>query len=239
MTYARPGSRPRAVGLALALALIVTAFLAFSLPPYLRGDSRVPPTFDLHYPLLVAHVLLASVAMFAAVAQIWPGLRIRRPVLHRTVGRIYVVATLPAASSALVIGALTPFGPILAVSNIVLATLWLWFTVAGFRAVRQRRFVAHRRHMIRSAALALSIITNRIWTPLLAVTLQPLQHSVFRGDEQAFTWLVAGLVGWLGWTVPLTVVQWWLSRTRHVSSRRIVSRPRPAGVVSGRSANST
>lgn len=202
--------------LAPALAVIVVGFLAFSLPPYFTGDTRVTATFALHYPLLVGHVMFASVAMVCAVAQIWPGLRRRRPVLHRNVGRVYVFSAIPAAVCAMVIGAATPFGPILAVSNVVLASLWLWFTVNGYLAARHRRFVAHRRHMVLSATLALSIITNRIWTPVLVITFQPLQDSVFGDNEEHFVWFVAGVGAWLGWAIPFFTVQWWLNRKSEI-----------------------
>jgi hypothetical protein len=214
MTYA---SRVRAgtwVGPAL-LAFIVTAFLAYSLPRYFTGDpgqSLVPATFGLHYPLLVAHVTFATVAMVSAVAQIWPGLRVRHPVLHRRTGRVYVAAAVPAGWCALIIGAATPFGPIVMASDVAGASLWLWFTINGYLAGRQRRFAMHRRHMVRSATLALSVITNRIWTPVLFIALQPLHDSVFHGDDVRFLWVVAGLGGWLGWTIPLLGVQRWLGR---------------------------
>ncbi len=209
MTYA---TKRRARWLTPALAVIVTAFLLFSLPPYVTGGTRVPATFGWHYPLLVAHVMFGSVAMVSAVAQIWPRLRARHPVLHRRVGRVYVSAAIPAAAFAMVIGAATPFGPLLAVSNVLLGAVWLWFTINGFAAARQRRFADHRRHMVRSATVALSTITNRIWTPLLFITLQPLQDSVFDGSEDHYLWFVAGMGAWLGWTIPLAGVQWWLTR---------------------------
>ena len=210
-----------AASASIALAVVVAAFLAFSVPPYLSGGTRVPATFGWHYPLLVAHVIFGGVAMVAAVVQLWPGLRIRRPVVHRRSGRLYVVAAIPAALCALVIGAATPFGPLLAVSNVVLASLWLWFTVGGYLAARGRRFEAHRRHMLRSATLALSIITNRIWTPIVFIAFQPLQDSVFDGDEEHFLWFAAGLGAWLGWTIPLAVVQWWLHRRPPVARSSI------------------
>ena len=75
---------------AKVLSVVVVAFLAFSLPPYFTGHTRVPATFALHYPLLVGHVMFAAVAMVLAVVQIWPGLRARRPTLHRRCGRVYV-----------------------------------------------------------------------------------------------------------------------------------------------------
>jgi len=198
--------------LAPALAVIVAAFLLYSLPPYFTGGTRVPATFALHYPLLVAHVMFGSVAMVSAVAQIWPRLRTRHPVLHRRTGRVYVAAAIPAAACAMVIGAATPFGPFLAVSNVLLAAVWLWFTINGFMAARQRRFAEHRRHMVRSVTVALSTISNRIWTPILFITLQPLQNNVFGGNEEHFLWFAAGLGAWLGWTIPLAAVQWWLTR---------------------------
>jgi hypothetical protein len=213
MTYA---IRPRATWLTPVLAVIVAAFLLFSLPPYFTGGTRVPATFAWHYPLLVAHVMLGSVAMLSAVVQIWPRLRSRHPALHRRTGRVYVAAAIPAATFAMVIGAATPFGPLLAVSNVLLGAVWLWFTINGFVAARQRRFVDHRRHMVRSATVALSTIANRVWTPVLFITLQPLQDSVFGGNEEHYLWLVAGLGAWLGWTIPLATVQWWLTRKRGV-----------------------
>ena len=211
-----------------ALAVVAAAFLAFSLPPYLTVDpsrSRVPATFGLHYPLLVGHVALATVAMAAALVQIWPGVRARWPRLHRGIGRVYVAAAIPAAAIGMVIGAVTPFGPILAVGSVALAALWLWFTVNGFLAARARRFADHRRHMLRSVTLAFSIITNRIWNPILYITLQPLRDSVFGGNEEHFIWLVAGLSGWLGWTIPLLAVQWRLTGGRDVAPSSVSQPP--------------
>jgi uncharacterized membrane protein len=207
-----------------ALAVVVATFLAYSLPPYFTGGTRVPATFALHYPLLVGHVMFASVAMVSAVAQIWPGLRARRPALHRRVGRVYVCAAIPAAVCAMVIGVKTPFGPVLAVSNVFLASLWLWFTVNGYLAARQRRFAQHRRHMVLSATVALSIITNRIWTPILVIAFLPLQDSVFGGNEEHFVWLVAGVGAWLGWTIPFFTVLRWLNR-RKVMPPSSISQP--------------
>lgn len=214
MTYA---SRRRA-GFAVALALVVVAFLAYSLPPYLSGGTRVPATFGLHYPLLVLHVILGSTAMVCAVAQIWPGLRRRHPVLHRRTGRVYVAAAVPAALCAIVIGAATPFGPVLAVSNVALGALWLWFTVDGYLAARSHRFGEHRRQMVRSATLALSIVTNRIWTPLLYLAFEPLRDSIFDGNDEHYLWAVAGLGAWLGWTIPLLSVTRWLRRQPALSA---------------------
>lgn len=101
------------------LALVAFGFVVYSLPPYLREDTRVPATFDWYRPLLVVPVTLGSVAMLAAVHQVWPHRRLRHPGAHRRVGRIYIASAIPAGGCALAIGAATPFGPVLAVSNLV------------------------------------------------------------------------------------------------------------------------
>ena len=197
------------------MAVVVSGFLTYSVPPYFSGDptrSRVPATFGLHYPLLVAHVLFATVAMITGLLQIWPWLRRHRPVFHRRIGRVYVSTALPAGVCAVVIGAGTPFGPILMISNVAMAPLWLWFTITGYIAARRHQFAEHRRQMIRSVTLTFSVISNRIWGVMLAFMLEPLRGNLFHGNDVAFVWVAAGMTGWLGWTIPLLVVHRWLRR---------------------------
>jgi len=200
------------------LFLVAIAFVAFSLPPYLTFDparSRVPVggAFRAYYPLLVAHVVFGSMALLTACLQIWPWLRTRFPDVHRRTGRVYVFGgVLPAGAIGLVIGALTPFGPVLRASNVVLALVWLTVTVIGYRAGLQYRLADHRRWMIRSVVLTLSIITNRLWAVVWVITLGPQLHTTFGGNEALMVQSIAGLSGWLGWVLPLLAAEWWLDR---------------------------
>ena len=207
------------------LFLVAIAFVAFSLPPYLTFDpsrSRVPVGDAVrgYYPLLVAHVVFGSIALLTACLQIWPWLRGRFPDVHRRTGRVYVFAgVLPAGAIGLIIGALTPFGPVIRASNIVLAVVWLTVTFTGYRAGRQSRLADHRRWMIRSVVLTLSIITNRMWTVIWVITLVPQLQTTFGGNERLMVQSIAGLSGWLGWVLPLLVAEWWLDTTRAPESR--------------------
>ncbi|MFC6022830.1 DUF2306 domain-containing protein [Plantactinospora solaniradicis] len=97
-------------------------------------------------------------------------------------------------------------------SNVLLALLWLACTVTGYRMARQRRFVDHRRWMIRSFALTASIITNRIYGAITAVVLWPQLSTTFGGDEDALVRTVATIGAWSGWVIALLVAQWWLER---------------------------
>jgi uncharacterized membrane protein YozB (DUF420 family) len=208
------------------LLVLVFAFVAFSLPTYLtfdRSQSRVPdPGFALHYPLLVAHVVCGSVAILTCGFQVWPCFRRTYPGLHRGLGRVYVVAgVLPAGLIGLVIGATSPFGLVARVSNVMLSALWLLTTIAGWRMARRRRFGDHRRWMIRSFALTLSIVLNRVLGAILFLVLDPRLDTTFHGDETLLVQTIAGIGTWLGWTLSLLIAQWWLERRP-----RPVSQPR-------------
>lgn len=200
------------------VAVVVLAFLVYSLPPYITLDpeqARVPQPrgFEVHYPLLLGHIVFGSIAITTCCLQVWPWFRKRYPQAHRRIGRGYVFAgALPSAVLAFVIGASAPFGPVAAASNVVLSVLWFTVTVAGFRAARARRFGEHRKWMIRSFVLTISTMTNRIWNVVWISVLAPQLDTTFGGDPQLLVQTVAGLSTWLGWTIPLLICQWWLER---------------------------
>jgi hypothetical protein len=64
--------------------------------------------------------------------------------------------------------------------------------------------------MTRSVVLTLSIITNRVWAVVWAITLSPQLATTFGGNEALMIQTIAGLSGWLGWVVPLVLAEWWL-----------------------------
>jgi uncharacterized membrane protein YozB (DUF420 family) len=206
------------------LALLTAAFVAFSLPPYLTLDpaqARLQPLppFPGYYPLLVTHIFLGSVVLLAACLQVWPWLRKNHPRVHRTSGRIYVAAALPASVCVMVVAPMTVNGTNAQVANTILAVLWFGTTLAGFRAVRQGRYLDHRRWMLRSFALSFSIIANRLWLVALFAVFVP---EIFTGAEvdTADLQQAVGVSTWISWVVNLLVVQWWLDR-----------HPRPAELV--------
>ena len=200
------------------LGLVVTVFLVYSLPPYLGLDparSRIPAPAAWYYPALVTHIGFATIAMVTCALQIWPWLRRNHPVVHRRTGRGYVFAgAIPASIAGFTIALAAPFGPVAAVSNVLLATLWFTCTWQGYRMARARRFGDHRRWMVRSFALCMSVISNRIWGVVWTLVLAPRLDTTFGGSELALNQAVAGITTWTGWVVPLLVAEWWLTRRR-------------------------
>ncbi|WAS94780.1 DUF2306 domain-containing protein [Nannocystis punicea] len=213
------------------LALTALAFLVFSLPPYLSLDparSRVPPPADvpLYFPALVVHVLCGAVAMVTCCLQIWPWLRRRRPDVHRLAGRVYVLAgVLPSALAGLYVAWNSPFGPVAGASSLVLAPLWLGVTAIGMLQIRQRRVGEHRRWMLRSFALTMSIVINRLIGVPIIVALYLLLGA---GDEQALQRIGAAIITWTSWILALVLVERHLRRESAGSpARDVLAEPAP------------
>lgn len=200
------------------LLLAVAAFLAFSVPPYLTFDpanSRLEPPAgnDLYYPLLVAHVLVGTVAISTACFQIWPAFRARHRRGHRITGRIYVFAgALPAGAIGLYIGWHTPFGPSVQVANLVASALWLFVTIVGLRMARQRRYQEHRRWMSRSFALTMSIVLSRVINIVAAIVLTPQVDTTFLGSEELMRHSATSIGVWLSPLFLLVLTDWLLER---------------------------
>ncbi len=202
----------------IPLAVVAVGFVVYALPPYLGLDpaqARLQPMPDhvAYYPLLVTHIFLGSIALLTASLQVWPWLRRTHPGVHRWSGRVYVGVTLPAAVCVAIVAPMTLHGAVGQVANSVLAVLWFVTTVAGYRAVRRRRFVEHREWMLRSFALAFSIVANRAWLMIMFMIFVP---ELLRGGEVAEAELnqAIGASMWLSWVVNLLVVEWWLHRRK-------------------------
>jgi len=126
---------------------------------------------------------------------------------------------LPGGLAGLILAANTPFGPVIKVSSVLMALLWLGITLTGFVMARRGRFVEHRRWMIRSFALTCSIILNRFVAVTVFLVLQPQQNTTFAGNETWFVQVTAGITGWLSWTVALLLAEWWLERRPYPADR--------------------
>ena len=217
----QPNLRRAWVPLLLVLSVV---FLVFTVPRYLDfvpAHSRVPIRVDYpaHYALLVGHILFGSVALLAGCLQVWPWFRTRYPAAHRWVGRAYLFGgVFPAGVLVLGVAPVSSTGFTSAVGNTLLAVLWLATSIAGYRAARRRRYADHRAWMLRSFALTMSIVLNRVWLMLL-FSLAPVIQSVYHVDKVTLTQSVAAASVWLSWVVNLLFVEWFILRRRPAPKR--------------------
>lgn len=113
-----------------------------------------------------AHVVFAPIALALVPFQLWQGLRNRRPLIHRMLGRLYGLSILISGAGGLWLAANTMAGPVAAFGFGLLAVLWLGTTGWGISLAMRGDRVAHRRWMIRSIALTLAAVTLRIQIPV-------------------------------------------------------------------------
>jgi uncharacterized membrane protein YozB (DUF420 family) len=214
-----------AVLFAASLILVWVFFRAYS-PSTARLSLKAHPWY---FPVLMLHVVGASVASATCVLQVWPWLRRRHPRVHRASGRIYVLAGVyPAGIASLLLLAFWPEYPINWFSDLLATVVWLATTTVGFMLARKRWLVDHRRWMLRSFALTFSFIMTFILAPPTWLLLNlPGLRSQLGGNKVLMGEMLSGMVVWMAWIIPLLAVEWWLDR-EHIRKAHRKAGQRPS-----------
>lgn len=147
-----------------------------------------PDRVRLTSTIFVIHACTGAIALMMLPAQALAALRSRVPGLHRICGRIYSMSVVAAAWSGSVSVMLFEIPVVAKVSFFMLAVFWVGTTVAAVVYARRRHFGAHRRWVVRSAALTLFFPVFPIWTGLLS----PLGPQV-----QSWQFTLALTLSWL------------------------------------------
>ncbi len=179
------------------VALVSFRFLALGLEPAFA--SMIDHIRERRLVFL-AHVIAAPLALGFGVMQFFPGLRARRPALHRWTGRFYVVMVLAGGLSGLVLAFDTTGGPVSNWGFGVLSVLWLGTTFQALRFAMKRQIIKHRRWMIRSFALTFAAVTLR------------LQLGFAIGVLQIDYATASMVLAWSCWIPNLLFAQWWITR---------------------------
>lgn len=190
---------------------MLSSVVALASYRYLAGVGPVPPniTVNRHVsPWIVIHAAGAATALLVAPWQFVPALRQRRPVMHRTLGRVYVAGCAAGGVAALILATGVSAGPIVGAGFAALGTAWLTATTIAVREVVAGRVSAHQRWMIRSFALTLSAVTLRLYLPLASLI----------GFDSAISYRV---IAWACWLPNLIVGELFIgpADARHISER--------------------
>jgi uncharacterized membrane protein len=202
--------------------------------PYLSldaSDSRIEVRDGLHYAVLVAHIFTAAVALVLGPLQFVPRMRARRRV-HRTLGRVYLLAGVLPSAVATVPVAVWSGNPLTQVGLIAAAVLWLVTGGLAYRAARRRDFAAHRAWMLRNYALTFLAVTARVLVPLLLLAQLPFVGAGAGSiGERAPAMIPVGQT--LGWVVNLIIAEALIRRVRGGGGRRGTPRAgaRPGGAA--------
>jgi len=178
------------------------AYVMPSSPPGNEGfEARY---FERPYHSLL-HSATGLIFMVLGPIQFLPAVRNRWIRFHRWSGRIWMIAALIGAISALLfVGQLPVWGDLSTNVAIVCATVvFLVALVQGYRTIRRRDITRHREWMIRCFAIGLGISTFRLLIPLLM--LPPIEASFSEAWET---------VAWLGFVINLGAAEVWINLTR-------------------------
>lgn len=141
------------------------------------------------------HILLGAVALLSGWSQFSRRIRNRNLKLHRTLGKIYLIAVLFSGIAGLYIAYHATGGLIAAFGFSGLAIAWLFTSSKAYFSIRKKNIDQHQYWMIRSYALCFAAVTLRIWLPLFQFAL---------GMEFISAYLI---IAWLCWVPNLAVAE--------------------------------
>jgi len=154
------------------------------------------------------HITFGGVALLIGWMQFSKKLRSKRIGLHRTIGKIYVLAVLISGIGGIYIAQFATGG----ISNVIGFSLsgiiWLTTTGLAYNAVRKGNIDLHSKLMIYSYAVCFSAVTLRIWLPMLT--------SLTGEFTTAYL-----IVGWLSWVPNLVVAYFIIERNDKIAARAV------------------
>jgi uncharacterized membrane protein len=181
----------------LSVGVAIFSYRYLAPHPMLMGDGIAANL--VRRPWLPIHATLAATALLVGPFQFLPRLRARAPKVHRTIGKIYIVACLAAAPAGLVLALHSSAGPIAQWGFGTLALVWFAATAYAFWLATQGRITEHRRWMIRSFAMTFAAVTLRLYLPIPPMFL----HMSFIDGYRA--------IAWFCWTSNLVVAELFLN----------------------------
>lgn len=140
------------------------------------------------------HISFGGLALISGFSQFFPGLRKKRLGLHRTLGKVYVIAVLLSGMAGLGIALKATGGWVSVTGFSLLAIFWLVFTILAYSVIRKGDILQHQKWMIRSYALCFGAVTLRIYLPL--------------SMAMDIDFMVAyPIIAWLAWVPNLIVAE--------------------------------
>jgi uncharacterized membrane protein len=188
------------------VAVIFALVLSY---PYLSlniANSRLEVSSNLQYSVLVVHIFTAAVALVLGPLQFIPRIRARRRV-HRTIGRIYLLAGVLPSALATIPVALWSGRIVTQIGLTTAGILWLITGALAYRAARRRDFASHRAWMMRNYALTFLAVTSRVLIPAFLLAQIPFGGA---NVENVTALIPVGQT--LGWIVNLIIAEFLIRR---------------------------
>jgi uncharacterized membrane protein len=177
---------------------LLTLFVIYNNERFIVDHSD--PLWTYYLPvhwLLLPHGLAGAICLCLGATQFSTRLRQRHGKVHRILGRFYVIAVVVAATISLSITMLRNELP-LQIAVFTQASLWLLTTAVAFYCIRRRNFREHRHWMIRSYAITLIFLTDRVIDAI------PGLSDLDTDASPNIVWLC----NIIAWVVPTFIISW-------------------------------
>ncbi len=158
------------------------------------------------------HIILGGLSLLIGWSQFISGIRNTRLSLHRTIGKIYVVAALLSALAGIYIGFFATGGLIASAGFISLGCIWFTTTFIAYSSIKKGDLTRHEIMMIFSYAACFAAVTLRVWLPLLIM--------LFQDFTPAYR-----IVAWLCWVPNLLVAFFVVRRIQRTKQGSAIDTP--------------
>lgn len=166
----------------------------------LGSKSETLLNSSIYLTAFYAHIFLGGLALLTGFSQFYKKLRRKRPALHRTLGKIYVIAVLLSGMAGLGIAFYATGGIIPSLGFGGLALSWLYTTSNAYTSIKKMDIDAHQRWMIRSYALCFAAVTLRLYLPLFTGLLNMDFITAYK------------IIAWLCWVPNIFVAEIFIVR---------------------------
>nr|WP_299174847.1 DUF2306 domain-containing protein [uncultured Allomuricauda sp.] len=151
---------------------------------------------------IITHFSFAAFTLFVGPIQFIPQIRKKYIKLHRFAGKLYVVGSIISAITVYVLLATTYELPGAIPSLGLLATIWLFTTIAAYRFIRKGNIIRHKEFMLRSYVCGLAFVFIRLLPEVNNVI---GIFNFIEDDEMRRT-----VYEWICWVYPLITIEFWL-----------------------------
>lgn len=203
------------VVLAILVGYIPIAYLKDGVSEgYLELKSPTALRSQTWWTFLYIHIITGGIAILIGWLQFNASLLQKRPKVHRTIGKIYLLASLPCAVSGFYIGFYATGGLIPAIGFIAVACIYFYSTLMGYLSIRRKQLVSHQNFMTYSYATCLAAVSLRLFVPL----------STLLTDNYI---LAYSFIAWLAW-IPNILIAYWVNKNRvqnneaHLTSKGVL-----------------
>lgn len=145
------------------------------------------------------HIISGGLALLIGWIQFSSKMRSRNILLHKRVGKLYLIAVFLSSIAGIYIGFYATGGIISSLGFISLGIIWFCTTLMAYLHIRNKQIEKHQKMMIYSYAACFAAVTLRIWLPILIM--------IFGDFNKAYV-----IVAWLCWVPNLLVAKLITSR---------------------------